>query len=93
MRQARHQDEERRARQEGTNLGKIVEYEDGEEEDREDDEGVGDEKEIWSVAHVTEEDFETTEDESEDLYEKLMEMVGWNLIDNENENENVSILV
>ena len=64
----------------GTNLGRIVENEDGEEEDTEDDEGVGDEREIWSVTHVTEEDFETTEGETEDLYNKLMEMVGWNLI-------------
>jgi hypothetical protein len=31
----------------------------------------------WEVAHVTEEDFQSTEGETEDLYDKLMEMVGW----------------
>ncbi len=75
------------------NLVRIVENETGEEEDTEDDEGVGDERNIWSVTHVTEEDFETTEDESEGLYDKLMEMTGWKVTDNENENENDLILV
>ena len=46
----------------------------GEEEDTEDDEGDGDERDIWSVTHVTKEEFETTEGETEDLYDKLMEM-------------------
>jgi len=36
-----------------------------------------DERDIWEVAHVTEEDFETTEGETQDLYDKLMEMTGW----------------
>ena len=72
---------------------RIVENETGEEEDTEDDESVGDERDIWSVTHVTEEDFETTEGESEDLYDKLMEMTGWKVTDNENENENDFILV
>ena len=49
--------------------------------------GVGDEREIWEVGHVTEEDFETNEGESEDLHDKLMEMVGWRVTDNENEND------
>ena len=48
---------------------------------------------VWSVTHVTEEDFETTEGETEDLYDKLMEMTGWKVTDNENENEYDSILV
>ena len=89
----RQEDHDRRVRQEGTNLGRIVENETGEEEDTEDDEGDGDEREIWSVTHVTEEDFETTEDESKGLYDKLMEMTGWKVTDNENENENDLILV
>ncbi len=38
----RQEDEDRWTRQEGTNLGRIVENESGEEEDTEDDEGVGD---------------------------------------------------
>ena len=61
--------------------------ESGEEEDTEDVEGTRDENEIWKVTHVTEEDFETTEGESEDLYDKLMEMTGWKVTDNENEND------
>ena len=47
--------------------------------------GPGDETEIWEVAHVTEEDFETSEGASEDLYDKLMETSGWKVTDNENE--------
>ncbi len=46
-----------------------------------------DEKDIWDVAHVTEEDFETTEVETEDLYDKLMEMAGWKVTDKEKEND------
>ena len=46
-------------RQTGTNLRRIVENETGGEEDTEDDEGSGNEREVWSVVHVTEEDFET----------------------------------
>ena len=38
--------------------------------------GAGDEREILEVSHVTEEDFETTEGTSEDLYDKLMKMAG-----------------
>jgi hypothetical protein len=41
----------------------------------------------WEVAHVTEEDFQSTEGETEDLYDKLMEMVGWKVTDNENDND------
>jgi hypothetical protein len=55
----------------------IVEKETGEEEDTEDNEGAGDETEIWQGTDVTEEDFEATEGEAEDLYDKLMEMAGW----------------
>ncbi len=36
---------------------------------------------------MTEEDFETNEGESEDLYDKLMGMTGWKVTDNENEND------
>jgi len=44
-------------------------------------------RDIWEVAHVTEEDFETTEGESEDLYDKFMEMSGWTVTDKEKEND------
>jgi hypothetical protein len=39
-------------------------------------EGTTDERDIWEVDHVTEEDFETTEGEVQDLYDKHMEMGG-----------------
>ena len=61
VRLARQEDEDSRARHEATNLGRIVENEAGKEDETEDDAGSGDERNIWSVAHVTEEDFETTE--------------------------------
>ena len=48
-----------------------------EEEDQKDDEGTTDEREIWHLTDVTEEDFETTEGETVDLYDKLMELVEW----------------
>ncbi len=51
-------------RQEETNVASIVDSESGEEEDKEDDEGVADERGMWEGAHVTEEDFETTEGEA-----------------------------
>jgi hypothetical protein len=38
---------------------------------------------------VTEEDFETTVGESVDLYDKLMEMAGWNVTDTGDHNEGV----
>ena len=75
----RQEDHDRRVRQEGTNLGRIVENETGEEEDTEDDEGDGDEIEIWSVTHVTEEDFETTEGQTEDLYSEYSGHRNWQI--------------
>ena len=36
---------------------------------------------------MIEEDFETTEGEPENLYDKLMEMTGWNVTDKEKEND------
>ncbi len=36
---------------------------------------------------MTEEDFETNEGETEDLYDKLMEMSGWKVTDNEDEKD------
>ncbi len=36
---------------------------------------------------MTEEDFETNEGEVEDLYDKLIEIAGWNVTENENEND------
>ena len=51
------------------------------QEDHADDEGSASEREIWQVTDVTEEDFETTEGQSVDLYDKLMVMTGWTVRD------------
>ena len=59
------EDEDSRTSQEASNVARIVENETGEEEDTEDGEGAGDEREIWEVAHVTGEDFDIKEGESE----------------------------
>ena len=83
----RQEDDHRRGRQETDNLRNIVESDDGEEKDKEDVEDTGDERGIWEVAHVTEEDFETTEGESQDLYDKLMEKAGWTVTDKQKEND------
>ncbi len=86
---ARYEDTDSRVRQEEVNLDRIVENDVGEvedkeeEEDKEDDEGDGDERDIWEVTHVTEEDFERTEGEAENLYDKLMEMTGRKVTDKE----------
>jgi hypothetical protein len=68
---SRHQDEERRVRQSTFDLTSFVQNEVGTKEDKEDDEGVGDERDIWEVTHVTEEDFERTDGEEEDIYEDI----------------------
>jgi hypothetical protein len=73
----RQEEADRLVRLEQSNVAIIVDNDPGEEQDKEDDEGASDERDIWEVTHVSEEDFETTEGESEDLYEKLMEMAGW----------------
>ena len=52
----------------------MLENDAGEEQDKQDDEGAADERDIWEVAHVTEEDFETTEGETQDLYDKLQDL-------------------
>ena len=85
--EAQPEDEDRRVRQEEVNLSSIVENDVEEEGDQEDHEGSGVERDNWEVAHVTEEDFESTEGETEDLYDKLMEMTGWKVTVNENEND------
>jgi hypothetical protein len=74
---ARQEEEDRQLRLEEANVATILENDAGEEQDKQDDEGAADERDIWEVAHVTEQDFETTEGEAEDLYDKLMAMAGW----------------
>jgi len=71
----------------GDTVGRLDDDDSTTQEDQEDDEGVSDDRKVWQVTDVTEEDFETTEGETVDLYDKLMEMVGWNVTDTENEND------
>ena len=72
---------------------RIVEDDPGEEEDIEDDEGVQDQRQIWEVAHVSEEELETTEGEGVDLLTQFLEMVGWSEVnDNESEKDLPSLL-
>ena len=80
---ARQQEEDRRIREEAGTVGNLHDDDSTGQEEQEDHEGTVDEREICQVTDVTEEDFETTEGESVDLYDKLMEMVGWTVTDND----------
>jgi len=62
--------EDRLTRQEEASVSILVETEPVVHKDEEDDAGVVDEREIWEVTTVTEEDLETTEGETMDLYDK-----------------------
>jgi len=77
----RQQEEDRRIREETVPVFNLHVDDSTGQEAQEDDEGTADEREIWQVTDVTEEDFETTEGESVDLYDKLMAMVGWTVRD------------
>ncbi len=46
----------------------------------EDGEGVEDEREIWEVTHVSEQDLETTEGEGVDLLGQLLDLTGWSQV-------------
>jgi hypothetical protein len=59
----RQEYEDRLVRREKSNVGSIVDNDTGEDQDKEDDEGVVVQRDIWEVAHVTEHTFETTEGE------------------------------
>jgi hypothetical protein len=50
----RQEDEDRLVRLEQANVGSIVDNDAGEDQDKEDDEGAGDERDIWEVTHLTE---------------------------------------
>ncbi len=75
----RYSQRPRRVRQEVSNITQDHQVE---EEDREDDEGVQDEREIWEVTHVSQQDLEMTEGEGLDLLAQLLELVGWSQINN-----------
>ena len=71
---ARQEEEDRRSRKEAAS---IAQDHPGEEEDMEDDEGAQDEREIWQVTHVSEEELETTEGEGVDVIVQLLELPRW----------------
>ena len=73
----RQEMEDSQVRQSVDILSTIVDEDDTGEEEGKGDEGDTDEREIWEVTHITEEDWETTEGEDVDLLVKLLEMVGW----------------
>jgi hypothetical protein len=77
----RQEDEDSLVRLEQSKVARIVDNDAGEDQVNGDDEGPPDERDIWEVAHVTEPDFETTEGESQELYDKLISgdsmMSGW----------------
>jgi hypothetical protein len=70
---ARQQEEDRRVKEEVSN---IAQDESVDEEDMVDAEGFQDEREIWEVTHVREEDLETTEGEGVDFLAELLELEG-----------------
>ena len=84
---ARQEEEDRWIREETGTVGSLDDDDSTAQENHEDDEGAADEREIWQVTDVTEEDFETTEGETVDLYCKLMEMAGWIVTDEEKQND------
>ena len=51
---ARQEEEDRQLRLEEANVATILENDAGEEQDKQDDEGAADERDIWEVVHVTE---------------------------------------
>ena len=55
-----------------------------------DDEGFQDDREIWEVTHVREEDLETTESEGVDFLSELLELVGWSQVNDEETEKDLS---
>ena len=82
MQVVRQQEEDRRIREETGTVGHLHDDDSTGQEEQEDHESTTDEREICQVTDLTEEDFETNEDEVVDLYDKLMKMSGWTVTDN-----------
>ena len=72
---ARQEEEDRRTRQD-REVSIITQDDTVDEEDLKDYEGVQDEREIWEVTHVSEQELETTEGEGVDFLAELLELVG-----------------
>jgi hypothetical protein len=77
---ARQEEEDRRVRQEVRN-GPQEELGDG--EGMVDDDCFSDDREVWEVTHVREEDVERTEGEGVDFLAELLELSGWTLVDDD----------
>jgi hypothetical protein len=77
---ARQEEEDRRVRQEVCNSPQ-EESDDG--EGMVDDDCFPDDREVWEVTHVREEDVETTEGEGVDFLGELLELSGWTLVDDD----------
>ena len=63
----------------------IVEDNPGEEDDMDEDE-----REIWKVTHVSEEEVDTTEGEGVDFLDELLEMSGWPQVNDEETEKDLS---
>ena len=77
---ARQEEEHRRVRQEVRNS---PQEELGDGEGMVDDDCFPDDREVWEVTHVCEEDLETAEGEGVDFLAELLELVGWGQVDDE----------
>jgi len=77
---ARQEEEDRRGRQEVRNS---PQEELGDGEGMLDDDCFPDDREVWAVTHVREEDVQTTEGEGVDFLGELLELSGWTLVDDD----------
>ena len=59
-------------------------------EDLEYYEGFQDERDIWEVEHVSEQDLETTEGEGVDLLPELLELTGWGQVNDDEMEKDLS---
>ena len=73
----RQEEEDRRVRQEVCNS---PQEESGDGEGMLDDDCFPDDREVWEVTHVREEDVETTEGEGVDLLGQLLDLTGWSQV-------------
>ena len=84
---ARQEEEDRRVRQE---VCSIPQEESVDGEGMVDDDGFPDDREVWEVTHVCEEDLETTEGEGVHFLAELLEVAGWGQVDDEETEKDLS---
>ena len=77
---ARKEEEDRQVREEVSN---ITQDESVNGEGMVDDDGFPDDRQLWEVTHVREEDLETTEGDGVDFPAELLELSGWTVVDDE----------